>query len=73
MRDVNTYRSERRNLWRSMRVMPWEVFNLRQRGVADPWHIGSFIASRVTMGRRPRSKYLPHESVKRGGKGPVFA
>jgi hypothetical protein len=70
MRSADTYRSERRNLWRNM---PWEVFNLRQRGVVDPWHIGSFLATRVTMGRRARSKYLPHESVKRGGSGPVFA
>jgi hypothetical protein len=71
IRPEMTYRAERRNNWRTLNGVTWQEHNDRPQ--SDPWHIGSMQDNRVTMRRRSRSKYLPHESVKRGGSGPVFA
>ena len=73
MRNPITYRSERRNDWRELDGVTWQEHN--KRGAPDPWHIGSVQSQKVTMRPRKigRSKYMPHESIKRGGFGPVFA
>jgi hypothetical protein len=79
MRDASTYRGARRNGWRDAEVRrPWLMSNADYRGYG--WDIGGRKTNRrglATMtGFLPtvaRSKYLPHESVKRGGSGPVFA
>lgn len=71
MRKSETYRSERRSTWRAGTpngVMPWENFNTQ----APRYHLGTL----KPAGHIPavsRSKYMPHESTKRGGTGPVFA
>jgi hypothetical protein len=78
MRNSDTYRFSRRNDWANYRrlyrgvsgaLSSWPLFNPRQR----EWFIGSSQGSTVTKRRRQRSKYMPHESVRRGGSGPVFA
>lgn len=59
MRDASTYRSERRNLWRSIGAfMPWSAFNLAL--PLGKWFVGSMQSDRVTMRRPTRSKYMPH-------------
>jgi len=75
MRDPETYRSERRNVWRDeyqVANRPWREFS------ADYYSRSGFsIPERLypiaVHTRYGRSKYMPHESVKRGGAGPVFA
>ena len=74
MRERETYRSERRNDWAVARVystMPWRKWNIG-------FHIddGHGVAKHPVAGHiqtKARSKYMPHESKKRGGSGPVLA
>jgi hypothetical protein len=61
MRPAETYRSERRNAWRSIggaSIMPWAAFNPEL--PLGKWFVGSLQTNRVTMRRPARSKYKPH-------------
>jgi hypothetical protein len=75
MRNANTYRGARRNAWRDNRkdapTLTWLGWN--DNIYADVGYAIGNTAVKRHITTRPRSKYLPHESVKRGGTGPVFA
>jgi hypothetical protein len=78
MRNQSTYRGHRRNAWRNAPVRkPWAQSNAEY---GDAFDIGGrektkrgFPIVRARLRTITRSKYMPHESVKRGGAGPVFA
>ncbi len=66
IRPGKTYRWFRRSVWRG--TNPWASFNQPQ----GKWPFGTPpVSGYITT--RSRSKYMPHESVKRGGTGPKFA
>jgi hypothetical protein len=73
MRNPLTYRSARRNEWafaRKHSVVSWREW--MQAFYTDGFGVGSGAVS-GHVANRGRSKYVPHESKKRGGTGPVFA
>ncbi len=71
MREHDTYRSERRNAWRGIN-QTWSEHQEGYLRVGKPYAVGIPSAtSRIQV--RGRSKYMPHEGVKRGGTGPVYA
>lgn len=66
MRDVNTYRSNRRNEWHSLiRDVPWSAYNKHG---GSKYQIGSLRAPLV-VGHVARSKYMPHIGKKQREKG----
>jgi hypothetical protein len=76
MRAADTYRGARRNAWHEYRqtFIPkkrpsWASGNV----LSGPWLNKSRTLVAGHLLTAARSKYLPHESVKRGGTGPVFA
>ncbi len=57
-RLAHTYRSNRRNDWRSLDGVTWLEHN--ETDGRDKWHIGTIQRPRMVRSWAARSKYMPH-------------